>query len=115
SSAGALDKARNCEAVITPVDQAPLQSTLFLPAELSEAAFERLAVIPAVAFGIHRRAARLQPRQLVRHLGGADQIAQAHLGVVYSQIACRQLDQSLAEERSLVAAGRAISAGRRLV
>jgi hypothetical protein len=95
--AGALDKARDRDAVVAAVDQPPLQTAFLVPAELDEAAIERLAVIPAVAFGVGRRAAGLKPRQLVWHLGGGDQIAASHLGTVDPQIACRQLDQPLAK------------------
>jgi hypothetical protein len=68
--------------VVAPVDFAALQRALFLPAELGETAFEGLAIVAAVAFGIDGRTARLQPRQPVRHLTGADQVAPPHLGGV---------------------------------
>src|ERR1051326_7664985 len=63
--AGTLYKAGDRDAVIAPVNQSALQFALLLPTELSQATFERLTVIAAVAFGIHRRAAGLQPGQLV--------------------------------------------------
>jgi len=47
--------------VVAPVDLAALQRTLFLPAELGEAAFEGFAIIAAVALGIDSRTARLRP------------------------------------------------------
>src|SRR6202040_3223044 len=111
----ALDKTGDGDAVVAPVDLAALQRTLFLPAELGEAAFEGFAIIAAVALGIDGRPARLQPWQPVRHLAGADQVAPTHLGAVDPQIARRQLDQPLAKERALIAAGGAIGAGRGLV
>jgi len=78
----ALDKARDGDAVVAPVNRAALQCALFLPAELGEAAFEGFAIVAAVAFGIAGRTDRLQPRQRVRHLAGADQVAPTHLGAV---------------------------------
>ena len=101
--------------MIAAVDLAALQRAFFLPAELGKTAVERLAIVAAVAFGIDRRAARLQPRQPVRHFRGANQVAPPHLGAVDPEVARRQFDQPLAEERALVAAGRAIGAGWRLV
>jgi hypothetical protein len=89
-----------------------LQCTLFLPAEFGEAAFEGFAIVAAVALGIDGRTARLKPWQPVRHLAGANQVAPTHLGAVDPQIARRQLDQPLAKERALIAARRAIGAGR---
>ena len=50
----ALDKAGDRDAVIAAVDLAALQRALFLPAELGEAALERLAIVAAVALGIDR-------------------------------------------------------------
>jgi len=67
--------------VVPPVDLAALQRTLFLPAELGEAAFEGLAIIAAVALGIDGRTARLQVWQPVRHLAGADQVAPTYLAL----------------------------------
>jgi hypothetical protein len=84
--------------VIAPIDQTALQFAFFVPAELGEATVERLAVIAAVAFGLGGRAARLQLRQFVRHIGGADQVAATHLGAVDAEIVRRQLDQALAEK-----------------
>ena len=96
--------------MIAAVDLAALQRAFFFPAELGKTAVERLAIIAAVAFGIDRRAARLQPRQPVRHFRGANQVAAPHLGAVDPEVARRQFDQPLTEERPLVAAGRAIGA-----
>jgi hypothetical protein len=70
TGAAALDKAGDSDAVVAPVDLAALHRTLFLPAELGEAAFEGFAIIAAVALGIDGRTARLQPWQPVRHLAG---------------------------------------------
>src|SRR5439155_23623568 len=103
AGSAALDKAGDGEAVVAPVDLAALQRTLFLPAELGEAAFEGLAIVAAVALGIAGRTHRLQAWQPVRHLAGADQVAPTHLGAVDSQVARRQLDQALAKERGLIA------------
>ena len=96
--AASLDKAGDGDTVIAAVDLAPLQSALFFPAELGKAAVERLAIVAAVAFGIDRRAPRLQPGQPVRHFRRADQIAPPHLDAVDPEIARRQFDQPLAEE-----------------
>src|SRR5439155_11659958 len=114
AGSAALDKAGDGQAVLAPVDFVALQRTLFLPAELGKAAFEGFAIIAAVALGITGRTDRLQPRQPVRHLSGADQVAPPHLGAVDPKVACRQLDQPLAKKRALVPAGRAIGAGRGL-
>src|SRR5262249_29391582 len=108
TGSAALEKAGDSDAVVAPVDLAALQRTLFLPAELGEAALEGFMIIAAVAFGIPGWTDWLQPRQPVRHLARTDQIAAAHLGAVDPQVARRQLDKPLAKERALVAAGRTI-------
>ena len=101
--------------MVAPVDLATLQRALFRPTELGEAAFEGLAIVAAVAFGIADRTDWLQPRQLVRHLAGADQVAPAHLGAVDPEVVRRQLDEPLAKERALIAAGPTIGARRGLI
>jgi hypothetical protein len=47
---------------------------------VAEFGVQRLAVVAAVTFGIRSRPTGFQPRELIRHLGGADQIAPSHLG-----------------------------------
>ena len=69
--AAALDKAGDRDAVIAAVDQPALQARFSVPAELGKAALERLAIVAAVAFGIDRRAAGLQPSERIRHLATA--------------------------------------------
>src|SRR6516162_5108787 len=110
TGSAALDKTGDRDAVVAPVDLAALQCALFFPAELGQAALKSFAIITAVALGIDGRTARLQPRQPVRHLASADQVAPTHLGAVDPQVARRELDEPLAKERALVAAGRAIGA-----
>jgi hypothetical protein len=66
-----------------------LQRAFLRPAELGEAVFEGFAIVAAVALGIDGRTARLQSRQPVRHLAGADQVAPTHLGAVDPQLARR--------------------------
>jgi hypothetical protein len=80
AGSSALEERGDGHAVIASVDLTALQRTFFVPAKVGEAAFEGFVVIAAVALGIASRTNRLQPRQPVRHLGGADEVAPSHLG-----------------------------------
>ena len=51
----------------------------------------------------------------IRHLGFRDQIAPAELDAIDAELGGRDVEQPLAKEIGLVAAGPAIGAGRRLV
>src|SRR5262245_53665285 len=113
--AAALDKAADGDPVVTAVDQLALQFLLFLPSEFGKAAVESMPIVAAVAFGLGIKIAGLDAGERIRHLSIGDEVAPPHLDAVDAETLGRKLDQPLAEETSLVAAGRAIGSGRRLV
>src|SRR5215472_8254266 len=74
-----------------------------------------MPIVAAVAFGLGIKIAGLDAGERIRHLSIGDEVAPPHLDAVDAETLGRKLDQPLAEETSLVAAGRAIGSGRRLV
>src|SRR4029077_10503654 len=109
--AAALDKAGDRDAVIAPVDQPAVQLLLLVPAEFGQTTVQRMRIITAVAFGMGIEVAGLDPGERVGHLGIGDQVLAAHLYRIDAEFPGRQLDQPLAEEAALIAAGRAVGAG----
>src|SRR4029077_17192773 len=106
-------EAAHGEAVIAAVDQFAFEFFFLHPAEFGEAAIERDLIITAIQLVLAFE--RRNGRDLVGHVGFADEIAAAELDLVDAEIARRDVEQALAEKIGLETAWPAIGADRRLV
>src|SRR5205085_1354593 len=109
----AFDEAGDRRAVVAAIDQLAIQLRFLLPAEFREAALERRGIVAGVELLLLFR--RSHSRERIRQLIRPWQIPPAELDRIDAEVARRHVEQPLAEEISLEAAGAAIRADRRLV
>ncbi len=83
-----------------------------VPADLGEQLIEEPDIIAGVVMDF---LAQGFERARIGHLGGGDRVAPPDLDAVDLELLCDRVDQPLAHESGLVAAGRAIGRGRRFV
>ena len=109
----AFDEAADGEAVMAPVDEPALELRFLRPAEFCEAAVERDPVVAAVdlVLGLERR----DGRERIGHGRRRNEVAAPELDAIDAEIGGDHVQQTLAEEIGLEAAGTAIGADRRLV
>ena len=109
----AFEVAADRGAAITAVDQLALDRRLCAPIDLVEAARQRHPVVAAVGFrsDVERR----DGGEPVGHLGFGDEIAPAERNAIEAELGGGDVEQPLAKEVSLEAAGAAIGSRRRLV
>src|SRR6185312_13765448 len=99
----ALNEAGETDAVVAAVDQLAVEFDLLVPAGLLQAPLERLGIVAAVAERFREGLARLDRRQLERHLIEPDQIAPAQFETVDAEVLGRQVHQPVHEEAALEA------------
>src|SRR5579859_1558060 len=113
--AAALDEAGDAEAMMAALDQVAVEGRLVGPAELRDGAVEGARVVAAVALCLTEAVVRHDGGEPPRHLGRGDEIAAADVEAIKPEVARREIEQALAEERALVAARGPVRAHRRLV